>query len=45
MTETMNLKQVLTLCEETHSGFFTIFRMKDRELKLVDSSVKYRKTF
>ena len=40
MTETMNLKQVLTLCEETHSGFFTIFRMKDKELKLVDTDFK-----
>lgn len=40
MTETMNLKQALTQCEETHSGFFTIFRMKDRELKLVDTDFK-----
>ena len=40
MNETMNLKQVLTLCEETHSGFFTIFRMKEGELKLVDTDFK-----
>ena len=41
MTETMNLKEVLAQCEDTHSGFFTFFQMKEGK-KLMYKKVDFK---
>ena len=45
MEEIFSLKEILAMCEEEHSGFFTFFKLKEGELFLRKMDFKGDITF